>query len=188
MKKLTSYKVDISVGDNDAESILSFVAYGVLTIGLFVSVVLGIYVGKHGEAGDGWKLFFGMAFTCAVVWAGSMILINISNNLRCIKHLLAYQQRPSYQRKEESFSQEKKKEENNIVSNSPSSNNDEEIVQEILHNEAIPNDNEENEERVAQSDASLSNDEEDKYEMLKIALIVTAFLLFGVLLPVAFAQ
>lgn len=92
-----SCMIDLKKGDNNAESILSFVAYTVLVFGLFISIILSCYVGHKGKALDGWKLFLGMAFGCSIVWAGSMILINISNNIRSIKHLLARQQGLSIQ-------------------------------------------------------------------------------------------
>lgn len=81
--------IDLSVGDNSAESVLSYVSYTILILGLLVSCIMGYYVGHEGKTKDGWNLFLFMSFFCVVTWAISMLLVNISNNLRTIKHLLA---------------------------------------------------------------------------------------------------
>ena len=84
-----NHKIDLSIGDNNAESILSGIAYFLLIVGILCSIFIGSYVGKESKAEDGWRVFGLLLFGSVITWAVSMLLINISNNLRTIKHLLA---------------------------------------------------------------------------------------------------
>jgi hypothetical protein len=73
-----------SLGDNSAESILTFFSYAVLVLGLIGSIIIGIVVGDDNEA-LGWGCFFGGVVSVIITWAVCMVIINISNNIRQIK-------------------------------------------------------------------------------------------------------
>lgn len=73
-----------SLGDNSAESILTFFSYAVLVLGLIGSIIIGIVVGDDNEA-LGWGCFFGGVVSVIISWAVCMVIINISNNIRQIK-------------------------------------------------------------------------------------------------------
>ena len=75
-----------SLGDNSAESILTFFSYAVLVLGLIGSIIIGIVVGDDNEA-LGWGCFFGGVVSVIITWAVCMVIINISNNIRQIKNI-----------------------------------------------------------------------------------------------------
>lgn len=77
-----------SVGDNAVENILERSAYTILVIGIFASIVTGAGVGIENEAWQGWLVFFGGSISSFLIWARLMIHVNISNNVRQIKHEL----------------------------------------------------------------------------------------------------
>lgn len=81
-----------SVGDNPAEAILSFIAYTILILGIIGSeIVGGLMIWADYEWGKiGWIVLIGGVFASLIIWASLMILINISNNIRQIKHELRY--------------------------------------------------------------------------------------------------
>lgn len=78
------------IGDNAAEAVLSIVAYAILIIGILASISVGIAVGSHGYSNDeaGFAIAIGGSILSIIAWAGCMVTVNISNNLRQIKHIL----------------------------------------------------------------------------------------------------
>lgn len=78
-----------SVGDNAAEAVLSFIAYTILVLGIAFSVLIGWLLMMDNNSWDNkigtFILFCGPIFSI-ITWASCMILINISNNVRQIKH------------------------------------------------------------------------------------------------------
>lgn len=76
-----------SLGNNSAESVLTFFSYAVLVLGIVGSIIIGIAVGDDNEA-LGWGCFFGGVVSAIITWAVCMVIINISNNIRQIKKLL----------------------------------------------------------------------------------------------------
>lgn len=78
-----------TVGDNLAETILAFIAYAILILGVIVSVIAGGLLITDNYEWDnkiGWAILIGGTFLSMVTWASLMILVNISNNIRQIKH------------------------------------------------------------------------------------------------------
>lgn len=78
-----------SIGDNPAEAILSFIAYGILILGILVSLICGGLLIIDNYKWDnivGWAILIGGLILSLIVWASLMILINISNNVRQIKY------------------------------------------------------------------------------------------------------
>lgn len=80
-----SPKIDTSIGNNIAEYILAILAYALLFIGIFTSIIL------TAEMEEIWVLFAGIIST-VICWAALMVTVNISNNIRTIKKLLANKQ------------------------------------------------------------------------------------------------
>ncbi|MDE5856763.1 MAG: hypothetical protein K2H32_00140, partial [Muribaculaceae bacterium] len=81
-----------SIGDNSAETILAIVAYLISAIGVIASIVAG-YILINGFDEDhlkmiGWVVLIGGIIVSLIIWASLMILVNISNNIRHIKHEL----------------------------------------------------------------------------------------------------
>lgn len=80
-----------SVGDNIAEAILAFIAYAILILGILVTVVIGAFFLFDDYE---WDNVIGLIILITgipaslITWASLMILINISNNVRQIKHEL----------------------------------------------------------------------------------------------------
>ena len=76
------------VGDNIAESVLATVAYIFLILGILSSIGWGIWraSGYHGSVGGGLLIFIGGTILSLIMWALMMITVNISNNVRQIKH------------------------------------------------------------------------------------------------------
>lgn len=94
-----NYEINLSVGDNSAEDVQRTVNGIIKWAGLLMSFVFGIIMGYFLK-GYGKEFNFtaflvvwiaGSAITI-LIWSTSMILINISDNLRTIKHLLAQKQ------------------------------------------------------------------------------------------------
>lgn len=79
-----------SVGDNAAELVLSFVAYAILILGILGSLITAFTVGTHGyhNEASGFLIFIGGTITSVITWAACMVVVNISNNIRQIKHEL----------------------------------------------------------------------------------------------------
>lgn len=78
-----------TVGDNLAETILAFIAYTILILGVIVSIISGgllIIYNYEWDNKIGWAILIGGTFLSIVTWASLMILVNISNNIRQIKH------------------------------------------------------------------------------------------------------
>lgn len=86
----TKVKNPSKIGDNAAEAVLSIVAYAILIIGILASISVGIAVGSHGYSNDeaGFAIAIGGSILSIIAWAGCMVTVNISNNLRQIKHIL----------------------------------------------------------------------------------------------------
>lgn len=90
----SSESYDASTGNNSAESILTAVAYIILLLGIFASVICGIIVLTMGNRfGVNATLLSALiaivgSFASVLSWAMFMISINISTNIRHIKHLL----------------------------------------------------------------------------------------------------
>lgn len=91
-----NYEINLSVGDNSAEDMQRTVNGIIKWAGLLMSFVFGIIMGYFLK-GYGKEFNFtaflvvwiaGSAITI-LIWSTNMILINISDNLRTIKHLLA---------------------------------------------------------------------------------------------------
>lgn len=85
------------LGDNHAENILSTIAYAVLALGgLLAIVALVVCTAMAGKFLDNYFTGFilgiiggAVVFAIyAVIWAQLMIMVNISNNVRQIKHRL----------------------------------------------------------------------------------------------------
>lgn len=85
------------IGDNHAENILSTIAYAVLALGgLLAIVALIVCTAMAGKFLDNYFTGFlagivggAVVFAIyAVIWAQLMIMVNISNNVRQIKHRL----------------------------------------------------------------------------------------------------
>lgn len=80
-----------NVGDNAAEAVLSFIAYTILVLGIAFSVLIGWLLMMDRNSWDnkiGTVLFIGGPIVSIITWASCMILVNISNNVRQIKHEL----------------------------------------------------------------------------------------------------
>lgn len=79
-----------SVGDNAAESILSFVAYAILIFGILGSLIAAFAVGSQGydNEGAGFMVFIVGTISSIITWAACMVIVNISNNIRQIKYEL----------------------------------------------------------------------------------------------------
>ena len=80
-----------SVGDNIAEAILAFVAYAILILGILATVIVGgffLFDDYKWYNLIGWIILFTGIPATLLTWASMMILINISNNVRQIKHEL----------------------------------------------------------------------------------------------------
>lgn len=81
-----------TIGDNAAETVLSIVAYTILVVGILASIGAGAEIGSHSytgdEAGLAIAIAIGGSILSIIVWAGCMITVNISNNLRQIKRIL----------------------------------------------------------------------------------------------------
>ena len=97
-KEATSTQMSIesnrtsSIGDNSAETILAIVAYLISAIGVIASIIAG-YILINGFDNEyfsliGWAVLVGGIVISLIIWASLMILINISNNIRIIKHEL----------------------------------------------------------------------------------------------------
>lgn len=79
------------MGDNAAEKILCIVAYAILAIGLILTVIYAVIVGSmYGQYTTlmGWMIFFGGTIYTVIAWASLMVYLNISTNIREIKHEL----------------------------------------------------------------------------------------------------
>jgi hypothetical protein len=77
------------LGDNSAEKVIVVVANIVLILGCLISIIGGIEMaGHHSTEGAGFALLFGGTISSVITWALLMVLANISNNIRQIKHLL----------------------------------------------------------------------------------------------------
>lgn len=82
-----------STGDNIAESVLRVLAYLVLIFGSLLSIGFGISIGSipyspfgSGSAALGiLAAIIGIIFS-VVIWASLMVTVNISTNIRAIKH------------------------------------------------------------------------------------------------------
>lgn len=88
-----NYEINLSVGDNSAEDVQRTINEIFKWGGLIISLVLGLLVGNLNEDKFNFGSFLivwiaGSAITL-LIWSTSMIMINISDNLRTIKHLLA---------------------------------------------------------------------------------------------------
>lgn len=79
-----------TLGDNAAEAVLSIVAYAILILGILASIITGYEIGSHGynNEGQGFLIFLGGTITLIITWAACMVIVNISNNVRQIKHEL----------------------------------------------------------------------------------------------------
>ena len=80
-----SPEIDTSIGNNSAETILAILAYALLFIGILASIVLAF------KMEDILVLFAGI-ISSVISWAALMVIINISNNIRTIKKILANKQ------------------------------------------------------------------------------------------------
>ncbi len=82
------------IGDNPAEKILSICAYTVLVIGILMSVVMAIVIwsSRYSTFMSGLSWLVCGTVSSFIIWAGAMIFVNISNNVRQIKQSL--QNRP----------------------------------------------------------------------------------------------
>jgi hypothetical protein len=79
------------LGDNCAEKVIAVVAKVVLILGCLVSFValVGMMFGPSWEPSEPYLItFFGAAISSVITWASLMVIANISNNIRQIKHLL----------------------------------------------------------------------------------------------------
>lgn len=77
-----------TVGDNWAESILAFIAYAILIVGVSLSILIGVLLIIDNNDWDniiGKLILIAGPIVTLIIWANLMILINISNNVRQIK-------------------------------------------------------------------------------------------------------
>lgn len=79
-----------SRGDNVAETVLSIVAYVVLVVGIIISIGVGYTIGSgyFGKPLLGFVYFVVGTILSFILWAGLMVTVNISINIRQIKHEL----------------------------------------------------------------------------------------------------
>lgn len=79
-------------GDNSAETIIIVVAYATLIIGCIVSLCFGISLLDHrATEGMGYTILILGTISSVISWAFLMVIANISNNIRAIKHELIKQ-------------------------------------------------------------------------------------------------
>ena len=74
-----------NVGDNSAESVLKGVAYTIFSVGIVASIVGGF---AFDEGFAGFIIAVLGAIVSVVLWASLMVVVNISTNIREIKHIL----------------------------------------------------------------------------------------------------
>lgn len=79
-----------SVGENNAESVLAFVAKTILILGILISVIAGYGIMSipYGSSLGGLVVIVLGIIISLVSWASLMVIVNISNNIREIKHRL----------------------------------------------------------------------------------------------------
>lgn len=74
-------------GDNYAELILTLLAYAILCIGILVALFTGVRIGSgYSQGGLGFMYFLGISIVSIISWAVCMVIVNISTNIRHIKH------------------------------------------------------------------------------------------------------
>lgn len=77
------------LGDNAAESVVTFVAYLTLILGIFGSLIWGVILMDHRATyATGWFVLIGGTLSSFITWAFLIVIANISNNIRQIKHEL----------------------------------------------------------------------------------------------------
>lgn len=77
------------LGDNNAEKVISAFAYVTLVIGCLVSLIYGIsLMDHHSTQGLGLAIIVGGIIYSVISWSLLMVIANISNNIRQIKHEL----------------------------------------------------------------------------------------------------
>lgn len=80
-----------SVGDNMAESVLAFIAYAILIVGIIFSILIGWLLVTDDYEWDnkiGKIILIVGPIASVIIWATAMIIVNISNNVRQIKREL----------------------------------------------------------------------------------------------------
>lgn len=82
-------KINLSVGDNTAEDIQRTVMTIVLWGGIISSVALAFVVYSSFNAVTAMLTLAIGVISSLIVWSTGMILVNISDNIRTVKHLLA---------------------------------------------------------------------------------------------------
>lgn len=77
-------------GYNSAEKVLTFVAYTILLAGIVGTIILSTYtINNEKDSSLGLTYLIGGILTSLISWATCMVLVNISNNIRGIKRILA---------------------------------------------------------------------------------------------------
>ena len=84
--KSTSPKPQLNIGNHSAESILSFFAYFTLIVGILGSIGGGVMLINDNETAAGWYVLIGGPIFSLLCWATMLVLVNISNNIKEIKH------------------------------------------------------------------------------------------------------
>lgn len=78
-----------ALGDNAAEKIIAILAYILLIGGCIGAVISGsIMMGNYRTEGAGVIVLIGGVLSSIISWAFLMVVANISNNIRQIKHEL----------------------------------------------------------------------------------------------------
>lgn len=93
--KYSEYENDFTptyskIGDNIAEKVLAIVAYIILFGGIIFSIIAGVELLNNPYV-DKWLgliYLIGGCIASLIIWASLMVTVNISNNLRQIKHEL----------------------------------------------------------------------------------------------------
>lgn len=76
------------LGDNNAETVISTFAYVALVLGCLVSLIYGISLMERSTQELGLAVIVGGMIYSVFSWAILMVIANISNNIRQIKHEL----------------------------------------------------------------------------------------------------
>lgn len=78
-----------TLGDNAAEKIIAILAYILLIGGCIVAIIFGsILMDNYRTEGVGVLVLLGGVLSSIISWAFLMVIANISNNIRQIKHEL----------------------------------------------------------------------------------------------------
>ncbi len=90
---LTDHNIYINDGDNIAEDLLKNINYIILYGGIAISLILAFLLSSSDDkfyTNTFFAVLLGGAFISTFLWSTSMILINLSINIRTIKHILAH--------------------------------------------------------------------------------------------------